>query len=602
MSKRYRFLILLIVLGVCFLFLWPTVRWYFFIPRDQQALALESRESIRTYASQTAGADLQRLIDAARNNGAVPADLEYLIPVARRNYRNAKQPVPETWNARNVLESFFSRREALETIENKYRDEIFSLKDLQRNAVKLGLDLSGGLSIVLQSNLDSVQARLGRTLNEEDRVDAMNRALEVLNSRIDRFGLTEPVIRRQGTDQIYVEIPGTADPERINDIIMGKGSLAFHLEDSDATDAFYNYYRANPTTTFDAAGRLINPSIIPPDVMILGVYIKDRYGLDEQARNLDGSLRYIAVKREVGLDGNYIEEAFVERNNLDGKPEIIFRLSSEGGEIFYRLTSSNVDKNLAIIMDDRVRSSPRISTGIRERGTITGFDADSAENLALVLRTAALPVELEVASQQSIGASMGEDTIRQGLYALLGGIAAVLVFMLLFYRAAGINAVVAQLLNFYIMFSVLSALSFTLTLPAIAGFILTIGMATDANVIIFERMKEEMRLGKSRKAVIEAGFSKAFWAIMDSNITTFIAALFLSQLGSGPIRGFAVSLSIGVFSSVFTALFVSRLIFDFGTDVMRSKRLSVSWKTRIQDDGSKSLARGEASRAKAVSL
>jgi len=161
----------------------------------------------------------------------------------------------------------------------------------------------------------------------------------------------------------------------------------------------------------------------------------------------------------------------------------------------------------------------------------------------------------------------------------------VLLFMLVWYRTAGINAIIAQLLNFYIMFSVLSALSFTLTLPAIAGFILTIGMATDANVIIFERMKEEMRLGKSRKAVVEAGFGKAFWAIMDSNITTFIAALFLSQLGSGPIRGFAVALSIGVFSSVFTALFVSRLIFDFGTDVMRSKGLSVSWTTLIQESG-----------------
>jgi len=216
------------------------------------------------------------------------------------------------------------------------------------------------------------------------------------------------------------------------------------------------------------------------------------------------------------LDGNYIEEAVVERGSMDGKPEVVFRLSSEGGEIFYRLTSANVGKPLAIVLDDRVRSSARISTGIRERGQITGFDADEAQNIALVLRTAALPVELEVASQQSIGASMGGDTIRQGLYALLGGIAAVLLFMLLFYKAAGINAIVAQVLNFYIMFSFLSALSFTLTLPAIAGFILTIGMATDANVIIFERMKEEMRLGKTRKAVIEAGFAKAFWAIMDS--------------------------------------------------------------------------------------
>jgi len=159
----------------------------------------------------------------------------------------------------------------------------------------------------------------------------------------------------------------------------------------------------------------------------------------------------------------------------------------------------------------------------------------------------------------------------------MGGLAAVLVFMLLYYRSAGINAVIAQLLNIYLMFSILSAFNFTLTLPSIAGFILTIGMAVDASVIIFERIKEELRLGKGRKAAVEAGFDKAFWAIMDSNITTFIAALFLSQMGTGPIQGFAVSLSIGIFSSVFTGLFVSRLIFDFGTDVMGSQKLSVSW-------------------------
>jgi len=600
MNKRYRFLILLAVLGVCFLFLWPSIRWYFFIPKEQQSLALESRQSIRTYSSQAAGADLQNLLDAARDKQAVPEDLEFLIPVAKKQYKAAKQPMPETWTAQAVLEAFSSRREALDAIEQTYADHIFGLKNLQKSAVKLGLDLSGGLSIVLQANLNALSERLGRSLNEDDRIDAMNRALEILNSRIDRFGLTEPVIRRQGSDQIYVEIPGTADPERINDIIMGKGSLTFHLMDEEATESFYQFYNMNPAQTFNSSGELLYPSIIPPDTMILGVYVKDKYGLDEQDRNRDGSLSYIAVKREVGLDGNYIEEATVERNNLTGRPEVAFRLSNEGGEIFYRLTSANVEKNLAIVMDDKVRSYPRINSGIRERGTITGFDQESSENLALVLRTAALPVELEVASQQSIGASLGEDTIRQGLYALLGGVAMVLLFMLVFYRTAGINAVVAQLLNFYIMFSVLSALSFTLTLPAIAGFILTIGMATDANVIIFERMKEEMRLGKSRRAVVEAGFGKAFWAIMDSNITTFIAALFLSQLGSGPIRGFAVALSIGVFSSVFTALFVSRLIFDFGTDVLRSKKLSVSWITKIQD-GSDNL-RAASGSTRAVSL
>ena len=566
----------MIILGVCFLFLRPSIRWYFFVPRDQQTLALESRQQIRTYASQAAGESLQRLLDAAAGDNVIPADLEFLTAIAKKKYKAVKKPLPEQWTAKNVLAPpvFDSKREAVDAIEQKYADDIFALKDLQKNAVKLGLDLSGGLSIVLQ---------VGRTLTDDNPADAMKRALEVLNNRIDQFGLTEPVIRSQGEDQIYVEIPGTADPERINDIIMGKGSLTFQLEDSEATQAFNQYYAYNPTTTFDANGNLLNPNIVPSDVVVLGVYKKDRYGLDEQVRNEDGSLRYIAVKKEIGLDGNYIEDASVDRNNMDGKPEVVFKLTSEGGDLFYKLTSSNINKNLAIVLDNKVKSHPNISTGIHERGTITGFGSEEAENLALVLRTAAFPVELEVASQQSIGASMGEDTIRQGLYALLGGIAAVFVFMLVYYKTAGINAIIAQLINFYIMFSVLSALNFTMTLPAIAGFILTIGMAVDANVIIFERMKEEMILGKSRKAVIEAGFGKAFWAIMDSNITTFIAALFLSQLGSGPIRGFAVSLSIGVFSSVFTALFVSRLIFDFDTDVMRKKGLSISWRTRIQE-------------------
>jgi preprotein translocase subunit SecD len=232
---------------------------------------------------------------------------------------------------------------------------------------------------------------------------------------------------------------------------------------------------------------------------------------------------------------------------------------------------------MAIVLDDKVKSQATINSAIRDAVRLTGFGQDEAQNIALVLRTAALPVELEVVNQQSIGATLGADTIMQGFYALLGGIALVLIFMVAYYKISGLNAVIAQVLNFYFMFSILSAFNLTLTLPSIAGFILTIGMATDANVIIFERIKEELRTGKSRKAAIEMGFEKAFWAIMDSNITTFIAALFLSQLGSGPIRGFAVTLSIGVFSAVFTALFVSRLIFDFGTDVMRSKNVSISW-------------------------
>jgi preprotein translocase subunit SecD len=539
-------------------------------PKEDQAMALWSREQIKDYASRTAMLGLEQVIDAARAGGDVPEGLSFLTVKAKKIIRDAKLPVPEKWDAAAVLSVYAARKDALEAIESKYRDDIFALKNLQKNAVQLGLDLSGGLSIILRADMGSLEERLGRSLTDQDKENGINSALEVLNNRIDRFGLTEPVIRRQGADQIYVEIPGAADPERINSIIMGRGSLAFHMVDQEAADAFNRDYAANPTTTFDGAGNLVDPTRVPPDVVIRGVYTKDRYGLDER-------VGYTAIKKEVGLDGSHIKSAVVERNNLDGKPEVTFMLDSEGGEIFYKLTSANVGKSLAIVLDDRVKSQATIRTAIRDAVNLTGFGQEEANNIAVTLRTAALPVELEVSNQQSIGASMGEDTIRQGLYALAGGLAAVMIFMLVFYKGSGVNAVVAQILNIYFMGSILSAFNFTLTLPSIAGFILTIGMAVDANVIIFERMKEELRLGKSRKAAVDAGFDKAFWAIMDSNITTFIAALFLSQLGSGPIQGFAVSLAIGVFSSVFTALFVSRLIFDFGTDVMKSKGLSVSW-------------------------
>jgi preprotein translocase subunit SecD len=573
MSKRYRFIIILVVIGICFVFLYPTIRWYFMVPKESQAIALGTREQIKEVASMNAQLSLEALLSAARSGGELPGNLSFLESQAKKILKDAKEPPPDKWDAAAVLSAFSSREETLDAIETKYRNDIFKLKNLQKNAVQLGLDLSGGLSIILQADLEAYAEKLGRSPTDADRETAVNQALEILNSRIDRFGLTEPVIRRQGQDQIYVEIPGSADPERINDIIMGAGSLAFHLVDTEAASAFNAYYAQHPTTTFDSNGNLLDPSIVPDGVVIRGVYAKDRYGLDERTG-------YTAIRKEVGLDGNHIKSALVERNSLDGQPEVTFMLDSEGGDIFYQLTSANVGKPLAIVLDDRVRSQATIQTAIRDAVRLTGFGQEEAENIALVLRTAALPVELRVINQQSIGASMGEDTIRQGLFALAGGLGLVLVFMLIFYKGAGINAIVAQILNFYFMGSILSAFNFTLTLPSIAGFILTIGMAVDANVIVFERMKEELRLGKGRKVTVDSGFDKAFWAIMDSNITTFIAALFLSQLGSGPIQGFAVTLAIGVFSSVFTALFVSRLIFDFGTDVMHSKGISVSWRIK----------------------
>jgi preprotein translocase subunit SecD len=208
---------------------------------------------------------------------------------------------------------------------------------------------------------------------------------------------------------------------------------------------------------------------------------------------------------------------------------------------------------------------------------MTGFDNDEAQQLSIVLKTAALPINLNVIDEQSVGASLGSDAIRTGIMAMIIGFIAVIIFMIIYYKGAGIVATLALVLNFLFIMAILSSFKMTLTMTSIAGLILNVGMAVDANVIIFERIKEELRLGKARAAAIEAGFKKAFWTVMDANITTLIAAIFLSQLGKGPIRGFAVTLAVGIVSSLFTAIFVSKTILSFGSDTLKLNKLSIGW-------------------------
>lgn len=575
MNKRSRFALIIVVLAVCFAFLWPTAKWYFFTPKEEQALAVGSRERIKDYARTMAADDVRYLIDRARESSQepLPEEFEPVVKLAEKKYRASRRALPSVWTASAVLSAFGSEADLMDGVEGLYRDDILRLKRTQENAVKLGLDLSGGMSVIIKADLDAALASAGDSVQDvkEFKDGAMAQALETLSDRIDRFGLTEPVVRRQGEDRIYIEIPGTADADRINSIISGKGALAFHMADAEATNLFKAYYMQHPATTFDAEYNLIDESIVPDDAQVLGVYTKDEYGIDER-------IDFHAVKKEVALEGRHIQDVEVSRDQL-GRPTVVFRLDAEGTEIFGRLTSENVGEVLAIVSDGKIKSLATIESAITGGSVqISGFSAEEAENLRAVLRTAVLDVPLELENQQVVGASMGETAIRQGLNALIAGLGAVLVFLFVFYKGAGFNAFVAQFLNMFIMFSVLSAFNLTLTLPSIAGMILTIGMAVDANVVIFERIKEELRLNKSRGAAIAAGFDHAFWAVMDSNITTFIAAIFLSQLGTGPIKGFAVTLAIGVISSVFTALFVSRLIFDFGTDVLKKEKISISWR------------------------
>ena len=575
MNKRTRLLVLLAVIALCFVFLWPSISWYGRTPKEVQQLALGSTENIKNYAELKAAEDV-RAIKKMDLSAPLADEYAWLKKDVTKRYKALDKKAPAELTLKDVLSAYDSELDFMSVFTTRYRDEILKAKRYYENSVKLGLDLSGGMNIIVKADLDAALESMGDAVAAENAADfkkeAMANAIENLSSRIDKFGLTSPVIRQQGDDRIYIEIPGAAQADAINTLIMGKGILNFRLVDMEATNAFKAYYAQNPATTFNAIGELMDPSVIPEDCEVFGEYRKDEYGLDER-------YDWVVVKKEIALDGQHVKSALVGADEFTNQPEVHFNLDSEGATIFGDFTAAHVGDNLAIVSDNKVKSNARIQTAITG-GQVSlsgGFSYEEADNIKKVLQTAWLNVPLEVESQQVIGASLGEDSIRAGAKAILLGLGLILIFMLIYYKASGINAVVAQVLNLFIMFSVLSAFNLTLTLSSIAGMILTIGMAVDANVLIFERIKEELRQGKSRPAAVSMGFDNAFWAIMDSNITTFIAAIFLSQLGTGAIQGFAVSLAIGVVSSVFTALFVSRLIFDFDTDVLHAKKVSIGW-------------------------
>jgi preprotein translocase subunit SecD len=578
MNKRTRLVILIAVLAICFVFLWPSISWYGRTPKEVQQLALGSTENIKTYAENKAAEDVRTIKDLQKKDSSsvLDGDFAWLNKEAAKKYKSFGEKAPEPLTVTGVLGAYDSELEFMNVIQNRYRDEILKAKKFYNNSVKLGLDLSGGMNVIVRADLDAALESQAESDEELDaaafKKEAMENAIENLTSRIDRFGLTSPVIRQQGEDRIYIEIPGAAQADAINTLIMGKGILNFRLSDMTATSSFKDYYAKNPASTFNAAGELMDKSIIPEDCEVFGVYTKDEYGLDTR-------YDWLVVKKEIALDGKHIQSAEVRSDPYTGQLQVCFNLDAEGTTIFGEFTGAHVGDYLAIVSDNKVKSNAVIQDAINTGSVqLTGsFTQDEANNIKKVLQTAWLNVPLTVESQQVIGASLGEAAIKQGVMAIILGLSLILVFMLIFYKASGINAVVAQVLNLYIMFSVLSAFNLTLTLSSIAGMILTIGMAVDANVLVFERIKEELRAGKSRSAAISMGFDNALWAILDSNITTFIAAIFLSQLGSGSIQGFAVSLAIGVVSSVFTALFVSRLIFDFDTDVLHAKKVSIGW-------------------------
>jgi len=413
----------------------------------------------------------------------------------------------------------------------------FDIKDkdgkvVEKGKINLGLDLQGGMHVVLK--VDTSKLAL------DARKDALDRAIEVIRNRIDQFGVGEMAIQRQGKENIIVQLPGVTDRDRALDIIGKTAHLEFKLVSDNVEDL---------------KKALNNEAVEGYEVLYL-----------EGER---GGRQPLLVAKDASLAGDSIVNAKTEFSSSGfGEPYVSLTLNSKGAETFATLTATNVGKRLAIVLDGKVQSAPVIREAIPSgQAQISGnFSVNEANDLAVVLRAGALPAPVIVEEERTVGPLLGADSIKSGIRATLIGGALVFVFMMVYYRLAGIIASMALVMNLLIILGCLAMFKGTLTLPGIAGLILTIGMSVDANVLIYERIREELSLGKSLRAAIASGYHRAFSAIFDSNVTTIVAAALIFKFGSGPIRGFAVTLTIGLLANLFTAVTCTRIVFELLCD------------------------------------
>jgi preprotein translocase subunit SecD len=431
---------------------------------------------------------------------------------------------------------------------------LFSVFPIQ-GRINLGLDLKGGAHIVLQAK-DTADSKVTE--------DSIERLLAVLRNRVDQYGVAEPVIQREGTDRIIVDLPGIQDPDAALELIGKTALLEFRQVVTATSPVPPSAERKNydSDAEFERAQTRWNEAVAKIEAQ--------KGELEQQAASLEGGVVakadegrfYLLGKVLVG--GKDLVDARTQYDNL-GRAVVAISFSSEGAKLFDAATAENIGRQIAIVLDGVVISAPVVQERITGgNAQISGrFTAAEASRLSIMLRAGALPVAVDVIENRSVGPSLGEDSINSGIRAGLIGASLVFLFMLLYYRLLGVAADAALAVAILLVFAGLISLKATLTLPGIAGIVLTIGMAVDGNVLIYERMKEELRAGKTPLAAIDAGFKKALVTIFDANITTLIAAAVLFYFGSGPVRGFAVTLSIGIVASVFCNVLVTRTLLQF---------------------------------------
>ena len=413
--------------------------------------------------------------------------------------------------------------------------------------IKLGLDLKGGTHLLLEVDASK--------LDENAKMrDAVERATEIIRNRIDQFGVAEPMIAKQGDRWIVIQLPGIKDPRAAKELIGKTALLEFRIVNkSKEANQVLDLLREKGITPEEFRA---NPSAFPEIEAVMPE------GASVFASKEDTG--YYVLDKAV-LTGASLTNAKVEFGGQFGQPIVSIEFSKEGGRLFADITERNIERNLAIVLDDIVQSAPVIRSRIPDgKAIIEGnFNPEDARLLATVLRAGALPAPVNVIEERTVGPSLGDDSIRKGFGSALIGVILVFLFMFVYYRFSGLIANFALIINLAALMAFMAYFQFTLTLPGVAGIALMLAMAVDANVLILERIREELMAGKTARVAVDAGYQKVFWTIFDANVTTLIAAIFLFQFGTGPIKGFAVTLSIGLCISMFTAIAVTKLIYEF---------------------------------------
>lgn len=533
-NLRWKFIMILILMGLC--------AWYFISPREKNApffsrlnLGLDLKGGIHLV--------LQVVTDDALN--------QELVQDAERISQDLKsKDIPIASSQKG----------------NGYTVEVSGIDPDRTNEARVYLDTTYGQKYNIRSTTSEEKSKFILTLQStyirNARESTVRQALETIRRRVDALGVTEPTLQIYGgsgqevQDQIIVELPGVDDPERVKSLIENTAQLELRLVKKENGGPFSTIESA-----LDANGHRL------PDEYEILPYREDR---GEQSR-----LEYLVVSKFSVITGKDLKTA---RRSADsnGSPAVAFFLTSEGANLFSRATEQHVGERLAIVLDNVVSSAPVINERIGAEGIIHGsFTIQQAEDSALLLRSGALPASLVVLAETSVGASLGKDSIRSGITASMVGFGLVVLGMVIYYRRSGVNAVLCLIGNLIILMGFMGGIGGTLTLPGIAGIILTIGMAVDSNILIFERIREELRGGKTVRAAIDTGFGKVFWTIFDTHLTTLIAAAFLFQFGTGPIRGFAVTLTVGLIANLFTAVYVSHRLFELMLGNRRVEALSI---------------------------